>query len=111
MKGPKFCPVKKGRNSDFYGGIKTFSKKLVLQEKYFDASFTDKSLIRPQSKKYATTNNKDLSDIISTICKITPNVKNTPDNLNYEERKALEEIKKLCETSIIIKKPCGYGKK
>ena len=104
MKGPKFCPVKKGRNSDFYGGIKMFSKKLVLQEKYFDASFTDKSLIRPQSKKYATTNNKDLSDIISTISKITPSIKTTPDNLNYEERKALEEIKKLCETSIIIKK-------
>ena len=104
VKGPKFCPVQKGSKSDFYGGIKTFSKKLVLQEKYFDASFTDKSLLRPQSKKYATTVNKDLSDIISTINKITPSTKDTPDNLDQEERRALEEIKKLCETSIVIKK-------
>ena len=77
---------------------------MAVQEKYFDATFTDKSLIRPQSKKYVTTTNSDLSDIISTINKLTPNMKNTPDNLNQEERKALEEIKDLCEKSLIIKK-------
>ena len=104
MKGPKFCPVEKGRKNDFYGGIKTFSKKLALQEKYFDSTFTDNSLIRPQSKKYVTTTNSDLSDIISTINKLTPSTKNTPDNLSKEERKALEEIKDLCQKSIIIKK-------
>ena len=104
MRGPKFCPVEKGRKTDFYGGVKTFSKKLALQEKYFDANFTDNSLLRPQSKKRVTTSNKDLSDIISTINKITPNTKDTPDNLDREERKALEDLKKLCETSVVIKK-------
>ena len=103
-KGPKFCPVEMGRKNDFYGGIKTFSKKLALQEKYFDANFTDNSLIRPQSKKNVTTTNTDLTDIISTINKITPNTKSTPDNLDQGERKALEEIKELCKTSLVIKK-------
>ena len=77
---------------------------MALQEIYFDATFTDNSLIRPQSKKYVTSKNSDLSDIISTINKLTPNTKNTPDNLNQEERKALEEIKDLCKTSVVIKK-------
>ena len=59
-----------------------FSKKLALQEKYFDATFTDNSLIRPQSKKYVTTTNSDLSDIVSTINKLMKNL----DNLDQEER-------------------------
>ena len=104
MRGPKFCPVEVGKNTDFYGGIKTFSKKLALQEKYFDSSFNDPSLIRPQSKKLVTTDNKDLKDIISTINKITPTTKQTPDNLDQEERTALEEIKNLCQSSLVIKK-------
>ena len=104
MRGPKFCPVELGKNNDFYGGIKSFSKKLALQERYFDASFYDPSLVRPQSKKHVTTNNKDLSDIISMVNKITPTIKKTADNLEREERTALEEIKSLCETSLTIKK-------
>ena len=103
-RGPKFCPVEIGRKADFNGGTKTFSKKLALQEKYFDANFTDNSLIRPQSKKHTTTENKELSDIISIINKITPNTKKTVDNLGKEEREALTEIQQLCQTSIEIKK-------
>ena len=104
MKGPEFCLVEMGKKNDFYGGIKTFSKKLALQEKYFDANFTDNSLIRLQSKKNVTTKNTDLTDIISTINKITPNTKSTPDNLDQGERRALEEIKERCKTSLVIKK-------
>ena len=93
-----------GRKVDLYGGTKTFNKKLALQEKYFDANFTDNSLIRLQSKKHVTTENKELSDIISTINKITPNNKITPDNLDKEEREALTQIKHMCQTTIEIKK-------
>ena len=103
-KGPKFCPVEMGSKTDFYSGIKTFSNKLALQEKYFDANFADSSLVRPRSKKYVTTTNKDLSDIISTINKLTPSTKITPDNLSQPERVALEELKKLTKTSVVIKK-------
>ena len=104
MRGPKFCPVETGKNTDFYGGVKTFSKKLALQEKYFDVSFSDPSLIRQPSKKHVTTKNKDLLDIISTINKITPTNKRTPDNLDGEERTALEEILNLCKASLVVKK-------
>ena len=81
-----------------------FSKKLVVQEKYFDANFSDRCVIRPTCKKYVISNNKELSDIISTINKITPSTKSTPDNLTRDERKALNEMKDICRSSIIIKK-------
>ena len=104
MRGPKFCPVEKGKKTDFYGGVKTFTKKLALQEKFFDSDYTDTSLVRPQSKKYVTTTNNDLSEIIATINKITPSSKTTPDNLTREERLALNELKELCNTSVVVKK-------
>ena len=103
-RGPKFCPVEKGRKTDFYGGTKLFSKKLILQERYFDAETNDPSLICPQSKKYITTKNKQLSEIISIVNKLTPNEKFTADNLDKEERKALEELKILCDSSLVLKK-------
>ena len=103
-RGPKFCPVKSGTKSDMYGGIKTFSKKLALQETYFDSTYVDNSLIRLPSKKHATTKNKDLADIISTVNKITPVTKRTSDNLSKEEREALTELQQLSETTIEIKK-------
>jgi hypothetical protein len=87
-----------------YGGIKTFSKKLALQETYFDSTYVDNSLIRLPSKKHATTKNKDLADIISTVNKITPVTKRTSDNLGKEEREALTELQQLSETTIEIKK-------
>ena len=81
-----------------------FSKKLALQEQSFDIKFSSDSLIRPQSKKYVTTKNKQLEDIISTINKLTPIEKVTQDNLDEEERKALEEMRILCESSLVLKK-------
>ena len=93
-----------GRKTDFYSSTKIFSKKLALQELYFDTNFPNESLLRPQSKKYITTKNKQLDDIISTINKLTPTEKFTPDNLDEEERKALEEMKSLCESSVVLKK-------
>ena len=45
-----------------------------------------------------------MGDIVSTINRITPSPKKTPDNLNKEERRALEELKTLCQTSLVIKK-------
>ena len=93
-----------GRKTDFYSSTKMFSKKLALQELYFDVDFANDSLLRPQSKKYISTKNKQLDDIISTINKLTPTVKFTPDNLDEEERKALNEMKSLCESSLVLKK-------
>ena len=77
---------------------------MALQELYFDASFNDSSLIRPQSKKYVTTPNTQLKEIISIVNKLTPAEKFTADNLDADERSALEEMKSLCASSLVLKK-------
>ena len=56
------------------------------------------------SKKYITTKNKELTDIVSTLCKLDPETKEMNDNLDSEERNALNELRKLTTTSIEIKK-------
>ena len=104
VRGPKFFPVENGKSSDIYGNTKRFTKKSVLQKKYFDADFVVHSLIRPQSKKYVSSENKQLSDIFSTVNKINPNKKSTPDNLTRNERKASNELKDICGDSVVIKK-------
>ena len=81
-----------------------FSKKLILQEQYFDKTFNDNSLIGMPSKKYITTKNKELSDILTTINKLEPKSKIMEDNINGEERKALAELRLLTKSKIEIKK-------
>ena len=78
-RGPKFFPTTEGKVSDFCGDTKTFSKKLIIQERFFDVPYQDKSLIRQPSKKYITTENKELTDIVSFLNKINPERKTTPD--------------------------------
>ena len=56
------------------------------------------------SKKYVTTNSKELNDILATINKLEPKTKITEDNILAEERRALEELKRLINTTIEIKK-------
>ena len=103
-RGPKFCPTTKGNESDFCGATKIFSKKIIIQERYFDKQYNDDSLIRAPSKKYITTHNKELTDIVSTLSKINPASKSMIDNLSADEREALKELSKLSKTEIEIKK-------
>ena len=103
-RGPKFCPTTEGKISDFCGNTKIFSKRLIVQERFFDVPFNNKSLIREPSKKYITTNNKELTDIVSLINKINPESKNLPDNLSNEERKAMAELTAMAKMAIEIKK-------
>ena len=81
-----------------------FSKKLILQEQYFDKTFTDNSLVRMPSKKYVTTKNKELNNILTTINKLEPKSRTTEDNIDPEERRALAELISLTDTEIEIKK-------
>ena len=103
-RGPKFCPTTKGKVSDYCGDTKIFTKKLIIQERFFDIPFKDDSLIREPSKKYITTYNKELTDIVSFVNKINPECRNLPDNLSKEERNAMKELIAMSKTDIEIKK-------
>ena len=103
-RGPKFCPTTEGKISDFCGDTKIFSKKLIIQERFFDVPYSDQSLIREPSRKYLTTNSKELTDIVSFVNRINPESRNLPDNLSSEERKAMKELIALSKSEIEIKK-------
>ena len=103
-RGPKFCPSTRGNTSDFCGDTRTFTKKLIIRERFFDQSWNDESLIRAPSKKYITTHNKELTDIISFVNKINPQSKEHTDNLDTGEREALRDLVTLSRSEIEIKK-------
>ena len=103
-RGPKFCPSTRGNTSDFCGDTRTFTKKLIIRERFFDQSWNDESLIRAPSKKYITTYNKELTDIISFVNKINPQSKEHTDNLDKGEQEALRELVALSRSEIEIKK-------
>ena len=84
-RGPKFCPTTKDRSSDFSGD------SYKNQEKFFDSNWTDDSLIYTASKKYITSSNKELKDIIATISKLEPAKKTEPTNISKEEEQALKK--------------------
>ena len=78
-RGPKFCPRTKGKVSDYCGDTKIFTKKLIMQESFFDILFKDESLIREPSKKYINTYNTELTGIVSFVIKINPECRNLPE--------------------------------
>ena len=104
IRGPKFCVTTKGNVSDFCGDTYIFSKKLMTHEKYFDKQWKDESLFRKPSKKYLSTSNKELSDIIATINKIDPKKIEMNSNVCEDEERGLRELQSLSKTTIEIKK-------
>ena len=104
VRGPKFYPTTKGNYCDFRGDTHYFTKKLIVQEKYFDKDYNDASLIRKPSKRYLTTNNTEMSNIISTIHKIEPNRIKMESNITIEEETALHELQTMTREIIEIKK-------
>ena len=79
-------------------------RRMIIHETFFENNWTDSSLIRRPSKKYISTTNKELSDIVATIKKIEPKKCTTNGNISREEEIALNEIKALSRTEIEIKK-------
>ena len=76
----------------------------MIQEEFFDKTFTDESLVRKSAKKYTSTANNDLKTIISVLNRIDPVPISIPDNVSKGERKAMEELKMLTKQTIEIKK-------
>ena len=90
--------------SDFSSDSYNFGRRLTVQEMFFDNNWRDESLLYTPSKKYLTSSNKELTDIIATINKLEPTTKSTADNISNEEKCALREIQELTKTTIEIKK-------
>ena len=103
-RGPKFCPTTKGRKSDTSGDNYMLGRRMMLQERFFESTWTDESLIRKPSKKYVSTTNKELSDIVATINKLEPTQRDMNNNITKAEESALKEIKQLTKSRIEIKK-------
>ena len=103
-RGPKFCPTTKGNFFDFKNDTKNFTKRLITHERYFDSTFKDESIVRKPSKKYITTHNAELTNIINTVNKLCPTEIKMKKNISQGEEKALEEIIKLAKEKVEIKK-------
>ena len=71
---------------------------------FFDKNNEDNSLVRHASKKYVSTKNTDLKNIIQTLNRIDPTPVDSQSNISSREKQALEELKSLTKTSIEIKK-------
>ena len=76
----------------------------MLRERYYDQSWQDDSLVRKPSKKYVSTFNKELTDIVAMIQKIEPAKIVMNSNVSPEEECALKEIINLTKSSLEIKK-------
>ena len=76
----------------------------MLQEKYFDSDWNDNSVVRQSAKKYMSTKNNDLKNIITALNRIEPTSIEKESNISSTEKQALKELKTLCKTVIEIKK-------
>ena len=77
---------------------------MIVQEAFFDQTLKDDSLVTNSSKKYLSTKNADLNEIINTLHKIQPMPIKMKKNISDVKEKALEELKLLVQSNIEIKK-------
>ena len=63
----------------------------MIHEKYFDQRNDNNSLVKKTSKKYITTHNNELTDIVATVNKIEPKRIEMGNNLTIDEQTALKE--------------------
>jgi hypothetical protein len=62
-RGPKFCPTTAGNFFDFKNDTRVFTKKLITQERFFDSTYEDESIVRKLSKRFITSTNTELGNI------------------------------------------------
>ena len=104
VRGPKFCPTTPGNFFEFKNDTRNFTKRLIMQEKFFDSTYVNDSVVRLPSKKYISSNNAEMTNIINVVNKLAPTEIKMNSNISQEETRALQEIKKLSDTTLEIKK-------
>ena len=104
-KGPKFCPSAKGNYIHTRVDTKELSRKLKLQEMFWDSDYRDESLVKHASQYNPKSENVELNKVLTTIECLDPvHTSDIEYNLDSAERKALDEIKDLCRSELEIKK-------
>ena len=84
--------------------IRNFSRKLKLREKFWGNDFEDESLVKHPSTYNPKCDNSELSNVIMTLERLDPLPKQYADNLTKSERKAIDELRTLSRSDIVIKK-------
>lgn len=101
-KGPKFTPTTNGNFLSAKSDLKQFTRKLAIRERFWDSEYNDESLVRNKSRKIITPRNQELTNILTEIENLEPNLVNTTHNLSQPERNALKELKN--NQDIVFKK-------
>ena len=101
IRGPKFCPMKKGNYLQIKADQQEFTRKLKLREKFYDNDYTNESLVKEPSKYTPLIFDPDVTKIIEQIEFLDP-INTTPqDNLPHDERQSLTDLNRM--EDIIIK--------
>ena len=104
-KGLKFTPTPKRDTTDIVKDTDEFCRKLRLREYFGDSENDDQSLVRNNTNfKPPPNRNIHLDEYISCLkgsANANANTKRVKDNLNKEERKAIDSLRN--DHSIVIK--------
>ena len=93
-----------GNFFDYKSSTREFTRRIVLQELFFDKPNEDHSLVRQASKKHISTKNNDLKNICNALNRVEPSRIEAVSNISREEKEALEELKNLSKSELEIKK-------
>ena len=88
-RGPKFCVSTPGNFFDYKSSTREFTRRIVLQELFFDKPNEDHSLVRQASKKHISTKNNDLKNICNALNRVEPSRIEAVSNISREEKEAL----------------------
>ena len=86
------------------GDTRQFTRRLIIQEQYFDKEFNNRSLVRKPSTKFISTTNNELNGIVNKLHKIDPMAIRTDSNLSNDETTGYSQLKALSRSTIEIKK-------
>ena len=76
-----------------------------MRERFFDSEYEDESLVKHKSTFNVNAEDNELSNIVNMIENLGPMKNDTySDNLQIDERKAIEELNIMCDTDVVIKK-------
>ena len=87
--------------------MKKFTRRVKIQEVFFDKESNDISIHRNKSNRPIYTENHEVNNICNLIEYLQPEKTNIEDNLTKEERQALEEL--TSNDNIIIKQADKSG--
>ena len=93
-------------HSDLKNDLHSFTRKLQIEEIFYNVENTDESLVFNKSSKHFKTQDKDLLNIVNEIELLEPSYTDFKYNITLEEKNAIQELKTNKE---IILKPSDKG--